>query len=123
MKEINLKLPTGSVQKGQLYDEYDIDELDQDIIEIDLPSGDTIEAGWYPEYDKNGGFRITVFRQFWEKRRAGPFTVKSIRELKRLLEGLANYFVFLDQAEPVNGSGAESKITPSQSLSTMQQIA
>jgi len=57
-------LPGGSIVKGELQLNYDpiadLALLDQDILEVELPTGFTIDVGWFPQYDPAGRFRIAV---------------------------------------------------------------
>jgi hypothetical protein len=71
MSEINLRdwLPPGSESvaiKGMLLRQYDLAEdldlLDQDILELELPDGLKIDVGWFPENDPTGRFVIRVYR-------------------------------------------------------------
>lgn len=52
------------VVKGEIYDSDDTDVLLQDLLEIGLPSGNTIDVGWYPEHDPNGQYRVILYRDF-----------------------------------------------------------
>jgi hypothetical protein len=52
----------GAVVRGAIYRELHPDLLLQDILEIDLPSGKTIDVGWYPEHDVAGAFRVRLYR-------------------------------------------------------------
>ena len=47
--------------KGEIYDTQDPDVLLQDLLEIDLPRGRTIDVGWYPEHDPTGAYRIRMY--------------------------------------------------------------
>lgn len=110
MKPIQLRLPPGTVQKGDLFWENDLEELDQDILEIDLPTGLTLAVGWYPECDPAGEFRITLFKEYWMNRVAER-TARDIATVVDLVEGLAERFsgpVYMVPfaAHPVYASGA-----------------
>ncbi len=89
---INLILPSTAVLKGRLYESYDQRNLDQDILEVDLDTGLTIEVGWYPEYDPNGSFRITVFRDHWVNQIGRPITVKTTYQVAEAVEFLAKRY-------------------------------
>jgi hypothetical protein len=67
MNQIDLKLDARKVVdvRGALYDSLDPEFLREDLIEIDLRSGYTIEAGWIPQGDPSGHFRVIVFEDYW----------------------------------------------------------
>ena len=45
---------------GYLYTSDDVAELGQDMMVIDLPTGVSVEVGWYPEGAANGSYRVCV---------------------------------------------------------------
>ena len=85
MRKIDLKLSelgVGQVtQKGQLCVTYDPAYLVQDILEIDLPNGITIDVGWHPESDPSGSFRIVVYRDYWSNQLTKPILTKEVLEV------------------------------------------
>ncbi len=122
MKTIELHLPPDAVQIGELCDNYLSAELDQDIIEISLSSGVTIEAGWYPEYDPTGRFQITVFRDCWEHRLMPPVSVKSVHELAMMIEYLSCWYSAAPAA-PLGGSGVTQTNTSSTAAQPIMAVA
>ena len=106
MSEIYLNLPAGAIQKGSLHDDYEIEDLDQEILEIDLPIGLTIDVGWYPQFDRDGAFQIVVYRQFWENREWGRAHAKTPAAASRLVEAVAEYFC-RPRIQTVSDSDAE----------------
>lgn len=46
---------------GFLYDADDAADLGQDMMEVRLASGFTIDAGWYPEGDPQGTFLVKAW--------------------------------------------------------------
>ena len=48
--------------KGTLYESLDADVLLQDLLEMEMPGGKTIDVGWYPEHDPNGRFRVRLYQ-------------------------------------------------------------
>jgi len=86
MNPIQLRLPQGAVQKGHLFRDSSLAELDQDILEIDLPSGLTIAVGWHPECDPDGKFHIVVFSRYWSNQIVEPITTNSVGEVATCLE-------------------------------------
>jgi len=61
MREIKFNLPDGATIRGAVYDTEEPAYLREDLIEIDLPSGWTIDVGWIPHEDPTGSYRIRVF--------------------------------------------------------------
>jgi hypothetical protein len=65
MNPLTLRLLPGAVVKGRLMPRYELKDLDQNILEIDVPGGLTVDVGWHPEFDPNGSFRVVVYRDYW----------------------------------------------------------
>lgn len=38
------------------------DELREDLVQVELPNGDVLDVGWYPEGSLTGGFQVVVVR-------------------------------------------------------------
>jgi len=92
LETVSLKLPVGASVKGALYNTYDLDYLSEDLLEIDLPSGLTIDVGWYPEGERPGTFQVVIFKQFWQNQILPPIKTESLPELVRIIEMLAEEF-------------------------------
>ena len=62
-REIHLNLPAhlGCEVVGFLYESDDVAELGQDMIEVRVPTGVTINAGWYPEGSPEGAYRVRTW--------------------------------------------------------------
>ena len=93
MKQIKLNLPKlklGQIKvTGQLWDTQDPVYLDQDILDIKLPNGNSIDVGWHPESDPNGSFRIVVYRDYWSNQLTDPITTKDAFEVPQIVYQLA----------------------------------
>lgn len=63
IKPFPLELPTVSQCEviGFLYESDDPAELGQDMLEVHLASGVTIDAGWYPEGDPSGAYTVKAW--------------------------------------------------------------
>jgi len=85
MKPINLNLSNLGVGrlkiKGQIYDTQDPVYLVQDILDIELPNGNSIDVGWHPESDLDGSFRIVVYRDHWSNQLTKPIRTKDVLEV------------------------------------------
>jgi hypothetical protein len=69
---------------GFLYSSDDPRDLGQDMIEVRLPNGIRINAGWYPEGDVEGCYRISV----GGARELPPTESDSIDDVAREIESL-----------------------------------
>jgi hypothetical protein len=47
---------------GQIFESQNPIVLSEDLLEISLPSGKTIDVGWYPEHDPTGQYRVLLYR-------------------------------------------------------------
>jgi hypothetical protein len=81
-------LPPGSVVKGSLPETQDPAELVSDMLEIDLPDGRTIDAGWVPEHDPAGSYRVVAYRDYWHRHTAVAWT-RDRAEVVRTVSALA----------------------------------
>ena|ERR1700733_1163244 len=89
MNAIDLNLPQGCVVKGILLPQYPIEDLDQEILEVDLPDGSTIDVGWYPQFDRNGSFQIYVYRDYWENQEEAPVLASTPESVAHEIEVIA----------------------------------
>ncbi len=90
MKPIIIDIP-GATVVGRLYDHYDdVELLDQDILEVQLANGLTIDVGWFPEYDREGKFVIKVYKDYLENSMFVPSRVKTPQEVADAVTSLAN---------------------------------
>lgn len=89
MTPIDLQLPTLTI-RGQLFDHYpDVVELDQDILEVELPNGLTVAVGWFPECDPTGHFVVTTFRRYWTDKVGDPLTAKTPQDAADIVRRIA----------------------------------
>jgi len=59
-------LPDGCQVCGFLYESDSRHELGQDMLDVVLPNGILITAGWYPEGDPSGAYQVSVYRGYDE---------------------------------------------------------
>jgi hypothetical protein len=97
MSEINLTswFPHGTIIRGSLLSEYDpvndLPLLDQDVLEVVLPTGFSISVGWFPQYDPSGSFRISLFNGNGTLARV-PIEGKTPGEVLKYLEILGEQY-------------------------------
>lgn len=82
-KPINIETPPGSTVRNYLYESMDIDELNQDLLLIVLPSGICIDVGWFPENDPDGHFYLRVFQ---DREEIHGWELKTLPEVIRQIE-------------------------------------
>lgn len=63
IRPFQFELPKGCEAKvvGFLYEADSAAELGQDMIEVQLANGVSIDAGWYPEGDPDGAYDVSVW--------------------------------------------------------------
>lgn len=86
-KQITPALPSGCRSVGFLYDAQDQRELGEDMLDVALPNGLLIIAGWYPEGDGSGCYRVSLVRDYDEV--APPRETTSIDEAAKFVETFA----------------------------------
>ena len=92
MKPIDLHLGDDVIVKGNLYPTKDPVYLREDLLEIDLPSGVTIDVGWYPEGDPEGAYRIVVFKGYWVRQIIEPITTPETDRAVQVIRSLCSMF-------------------------------
>jgi hypothetical protein len=92
---VDLRLPPECDVVGYLYHDPDPAGRGQDMVEVHLPNSIVIDAGWYPEGEPGGRYRIAVHLG---SRRLEPYRgTRNIDELARRLEQMAvRYLGFMD---------------------------
>ena len=90
MNPIDLNLADNLVIeiRGCVYDSMDAGFLCDDILEVDLRTGKTIEVGWVGD-PSNGYFRIVVFRDFWTNQIGSEIRVHTPKEVVEWIQYLA----------------------------------
>jgi hypothetical protein len=89
---IDLQLGDDVIVKGCLYPTKDPAYLREDLLEIDLPSGLTIDVGWYPEGDPEGAYRIVVYRGYWVQQVIEPITTADTERAVEVIRKLCSTF-------------------------------
>lgn len=65
--------------------EEQIDLLKEDLLQVSYDNDYLIDIGWYPEFDEEGNFRVSVIKDYqWDN----PILQKSCRDLNLLDEYL-----------------------------------
>lgn len=62
MRTIQLDLGPGCELIGALHESEDVRDLSQDMLEIRLLCGMSIEVGWMPEADPDGAYEVLLCR-------------------------------------------------------------
>jgi hypothetical protein len=116
-------LPKGSTVTGYLHRDYSTEEmelLDQDVVQIGLENGITIDVGWYPEGSTDGEFVIRAFRDYLENAVARTIRVKNplavadaVRNLAATLIGSSQQFDTRDSVPVWFGPTTQSMTTRS----------
>jgi hypothetical protein len=117
---IQLKLPRGALVKGALYNTYDLDYLSEDLLEIDLRNGLTIDVGWYPEGERPGTFQVVLFQDHWRNHVIEPIETTSLARLVPIVEAVAKkysgdlngYSISAGDPVDVNSEATELGIEP-----------
>jgi hypothetical protein len=87
---VEVVIPGAKQVVGRLTDDLsETSLLDQDILEVQMPDGLTIDVGWFPEYDANGAFEIRVYRDYMGNHVAGPWQSRDAHEALRIVKRLA----------------------------------
>ena len=83
-KGVNRKYIDFDVNKEVALEEQ-IDLLKEDLLQVSYDNDYLIDIGWYPEFDEEGNFRVSVIKDYqWDN----PILQKSCRDLNLLDEYL-----------------------------------
>ena len=67
-----------------------LEHLKEDLLQLRLPNGDIVDAGWLPEFDPTGTFHVAVVIEGdWEHPRQ-HVQVRDVAALRRALVGFAH---------------------------------
>lgn len=89
-KELNF--PDNIIVKGGLPLTQEVEDLVNDMLEIDLPSGITIDVGWIPEHDPNGKYRIVLYKKYWADQIEAPIYLDNRKMVvDKIYELVENY--------------------------------
>lgn len=61
LSSIQASYPTVTI-KGEIFNSKSPVVLSEDLLEVSLPSGRTIDVGWYPEHNPSGSYRVLLYR-------------------------------------------------------------
>lgn len=67
MSRVTLHLPPQAKVTGALRSRAKLHNLDQDMLQIELPGSIFIDVGWYPDLDQTGEYRLIVFHDTTEE--------------------------------------------------------
>jgi hypothetical protein len=98
VQRINFDFGPGTKCRGAIYDTMDSAYLRDDLLEVDLPNGLTIDVSWIPHHDPRGTFRIRVFREYVTEV-IETLIVHNIQTLKRALPLIAEQFSQTKQSD------------------------
>lgn len=86
-------LPEGAVIKGSLdflsRPFLRVVDLVSDMVEIDLPCGETIDVGWVPEHDFSGCYRICLYKDFWDNKVIEDIYVNDISDVLQTIKNIS----------------------------------
>jgi hypothetical protein len=98
-------LPEGSEVRGILYDDPGMRYGSGDVLEVELPTGFTIDVGW-DEETPDSPFRIVVYREYFGDRLA-DFNLRDVSDVAMQVQGLAYRYT---TAIPVQSSCADTTV-------------
>ncbi|MBX9790920.1 MAG: hypothetical protein K2Y37_18535 [Pirellulales bacterium] len=92
LRRIQTALPTNCQAHGFIYEADSEADLSEDMLDVVLPNGILITAGWFTdENGKNGAYRVEVYRGYHELVR--PLRSKTGSEASQDVTTLAQRFV------------------------------
>lgn len=109
MRTIEISLPSDMNCRvyGQLIESNDPFDLSQDMVDVLLPNGLRISAGWYPDGDPNGQYVVLVMSGL--SLFSGPCESKDVWETAETIRELA--FAYCGDVVPRSFSTTD-RLTP-----------
>ncbi len=87
MAIVKLVIPPSAVDViGDLYDTQNIYDLTQDLICVEMPDHVYIDAGWYPDWDPDGEYRVIVFKDDVDNLLRPPIHTKDVEEVVQAMQ-------------------------------------
>jgi len=77
--------------KGELFADSPLEHLDEDILQVSLPNGLTVDVGWYPACDEDGAFKVVVYRGHW-RNQLFKCATRDPRAAAKAVESLVSVF-------------------------------
>jgi hypothetical protein len=98
MDPIAIRVPAPArILFNSLYRSRDRSHLTQGLLAIALPDDRFIDVSWYPEYEQEGEYTITVYRHSWDNQEL-EYEKKDVDEVVTLVERLVESFLHLQRA-------------------------
>ena len=92
LRKIQTALPANCQAHGFIYEADNAVDLSEDMLDVVLPNGILITAGWFTdEHGKNGAYRVEVYRGYHELLR--PLRSKTGSEASQDVTTLAQRFM------------------------------
>jgi len=99
MITIKPTVPLGCKLTGYLYDDPDKRILGEDMVEVLLPNGILVSAGWYPESSPKGSYRVVATEGFHYLRDESTGDVRQASALvEQFVSDLSRDSLFLSQS-------------------------
>lgn len=70
-----------------------VNELKEDLLQIEYPCDFLLDVGWYPSFEKDGNFRVTVVKDFNWDAPVYSAVVKTLPDLKLALSNAVKKIV------------------------------
>jgi len=94
MNPVDLRLNPAAIVKGTIYDSMEPRFLRESLLEIDLPSGLTIAAGWVPHCDPGGEFQIVLFHEYLTETKI-EYRTRSLGKALEIIRTLAHDYLYV----------------------------
>jgi hypothetical protein len=90
MRKVRPQVPDGCEVVGFLYGSDDMQELGEDMLDVSLPNGLLISAGWFPEGSETGNYLVTVADGL--EFVTPPLRSRDLDETRETVEFLARFY-------------------------------
>jgi hypothetical protein len=102
MIRVDVNVPPICRRAGFLYWVEDVAGLGEDMVEVELPSGVLIDAGWYPEGSVDGSYKV---KACWRLTKlVDDHYFADINDAARFVEDLTNQLLRPDRVVPVTNT-------------------
>jgi hypothetical protein len=104
MSYVNLNLPTQAKVLGALRKTDVLHDLNEDMLQIELPGDVFVDVGWYPDWDPNGEYRLKVFHDTVDSQLEPQFCSRDVNAVEATIYYLVAKYLRSVQAIGTGGS-------------------
>jgi hypothetical protein len=123
---IPIQVPEGATVTGELLSSYAQwpGRMSQDLLQVHLANGRTIDVGWCPSWDALGTFQIVIYEHDWDNQIVDPITSVDPFDVAGIVQQLAYQhsgtgnaaIIFLDGSAELKAIGTTDSVSSTRAI-------